>query len=41
MRFTAEEAFNHTWIQRQRRKEESEVTISIDVIKNMSSYIES
>lgn len=41
MRFTAEEAFNHPWIQRQRRKEESEVSISIDVIKNMSSYIES
>jgi len=41
MRFTAEEAFNHRWIQRQRRKEEQEVTISVDVLKNMSNYIES
>ena len=41
MRYTAEEAFNHPWIQRQRKKEEEELTIPIDVIKNMSSYIES
>jgi hypothetical protein len=41
MRFTSEEAFNHPWIQRQRRKEEEELTIPIDVIKNMSNYIES
>lgn len=40
MRFTAEEAFNHPWIQRQRKKEEEELTIPIDVIKNMSNYIE-
>lgn len=41
MRFTAQEAFNHPWIQRQRKKEEQETTISVDVIKNMSNYIES
>lgn len=41
MRFTAEEAFNHQWIQRQRKKEEQELTIPMDVIKNMSSYIDS
>lgn len=41
MRYTAEEAFNHPWIQRQRKKEEEELTIPVDVIKNMSSYIES
>jgi hypothetical protein len=41
MRFTAEEAFNHAWIQKQRQKEEQEVVIPIDVIKNMSSYIDS
>ena len=41
MRFTAEEAFQHPWIQRQRNKEEQELIIPIDVIKNMSSYIES
>jgi hypothetical protein len=41
MRYTAEEAFNHPWIQKQRKKEEEELTIPIDVIKNMSSYIDS
>ena len=40
-RYTSEEAFNHPWIQRQRKKEEEGLTIPIDVIKNMSSYIES
>jgi len=41
MRYTSEEAFNHPWIQRQRRKEEAEMIIPADVISNMSSYIES
>lgn len=41
MRFTSEEAFNHPWISRQRKKEEEETIISVDVIKNMSNYIES
>ena len=40
MRFTAEEAFQHPWIQRQRNKEEQELIIPIYVIKNMSSYID-
>ena len=41
MRFTSEEAFNHPWIQRQREKEEQELIIPVDVIKNMTSYIDS
>jgi hypothetical protein len=41
VRYTSEEAFNHPWIQRQRKKEEEELTIPVDVIKNMSNYIES
>ena len=40
MRITAEEAYNHPWIQRQRRKEEHDIVISVDVIKNMNSYID-
>ncbi len=41
VRFSAEEAFNHPWIQRQRDKEEQEHVIPVDVIKNMSTYIDS
>lgn len=41
MRFTSEEAFNHSWIQRQRRKEEEEIIINPDVLINMRNYIES
>lgn len=41
MRFTADEAFNHIWIQRQRRKEEQDIIINTDVIKNMRHYIDS
>ena len=41
MRYSAEEAFNHPWIQRQRAKEEQELIIPVDVIKNMSTYIDS
>jgi hypothetical protein len=32
MRYTAEEAFNHPWIQKQRKKEEEELIIPVDVI---------
>ena len=41
MRFTAEEAFNHKWIQKQRAKDEQDTALSADILKNMSSYIES
>jgi hypothetical protein len=40
MRFTAEEAFNHPWIQRQRKKEESEIVIDTNVLSNMKNYME-
>lgn len=40
MRYTAEEAFNHPWIQRQRRKEEAEIVISPEVIENMKEYMQ-
>ena len=41
MRFTSEEAFNHTWIQRQKMKEDAEIIINPDVLANMRNYIES
>lgn len=41
MRFTSEEAFNHPWIQRQKRKEDSEIIIDPGVIDNMRNYIDS
>jgi hypothetical protein len=41
MRFTSEEAFNHKWIQRQRLKDDQDVVLPVDMIKNMSSYIDS
>ena len=41
MRFTALEAFQHPWIQKQRRKEEQDIIISTDVINNMKHYIDS
>lgn len=41
MRYTAEEAFNHPWIQKQRAKEDKEVVISLDVIANLQNYKES
>lgn len=40
MRFTSEEAFNHPWIQRQKQKEDAEITIDPAVIANMRNYIE-
>lgn len=41
MRFTSEEAFNHPWIQRQKRKEDDEIEINPEVIANMRNYIDS
>lgn len=41
MRYTSEEAFNHPWIQKQRRKEDNDIVISADVIKNMRNYMDS
>jgi calcium-dependent protein kinase len=41
VRFTSEEAFNHAWISKQRHKEEKDMVVPLDVIKNMSSYIDS
>jgi calcium-dependent protein kinase len=41
MRFTSEEAFNHPWIQRQKRKEDAEIVINPEVIANMRNYIDS
>jgi len=40
MRLTADEAFNHPWIQRQRRREEDEIIISPDVLNNMKNYMD-
>jgi calcium-dependent protein kinase len=40
LRLTSEEAYNHPWIQQQRKKENENVTISGDVIQNMTSYME-
>ena len=41
MRFTSEEAFNHPWIKRQKQKEDAEIMISTDVLKNMRNYMDS
>ena len=41
MRFTSEEAFNHPWIQTQKRKEDSEIIINPDVLTNMRNYMDS
>lgn len=40
MRLTSEEAYNHVWIQQQRKKDAATVDISAEVIKNMTSYID-
>ena len=40
MRFTSEEAFNHPWIQKQRRKEDAEIIINPDVLANMRNYMD-
>ena len=40
MRLTSEEAINHIWIQRQKRKDEDEIVISPDVLNNMKNYID-
>ena len=40
MRLTAEEAYNHEWIQSQVTKDNANVNISSDVISNMQSYID-
>jgi calcium-dependent protein kinase len=39
MRLTADEAYNHPWIQQQKDKEFEGVSISQDVFTNMSSYM--
>lgn len=41
MRLTAEDAYNHPWIQRQRDREFQDVEISMDVFANMQSYMDS
>lgn len=41
MRLTAEEAYNHPWLQQQRDKEFNDVQISMDVFTNMQSYMDS
>ena len=41
MRYTAEEAFNHPWIQRQRIKDDNEAVIDTQVILNMKNYMDS
>lgn len=38
-RLTAEEAYNHPWIQQQREKEFADVEISKDVFSNMENYM--
>jgi len=40
-RLTAEEAYNHPWLQEQRDREFSEVTVSMDVFTNMQTYMDS
>lgn len=40
IRLTAQEAFNHPWIQRQRKRLENEVQIGLEVVKNMQNYME-
>ena len=41
MRLTAEEAYQHPWIQQQRDKEFKDVEISKDVFTNMQNYMDS
>jgi len=41
MRLTAEEAYNHPWIQQQRQKEFSGVDISKDLFVDMQTYMDS
>ena len=41
MRLTAFEAFNHPWIQKQKVREEKDIEIGIDVVKNMKNYMDS
>lgn len=41
MRLTAEEAYNHPWIQQQKNKENQNVQVSKDVFMNMENYMNS
>lgn len=41
MRITAEEAYNHPWIQQQKNKEFKDVEISGDVFSNMENFTNS
>lgn len=41
MRLTAEEAYNHPWIQQQRQREFGDVEISPDVFTNIQTYMDS
>lgn len=41
MRLTAEEAYNHPWIQQQKNKENQNVQVSKDVFVNMENYMNS
>ena len=40
-RLTAEEAYNHKWVQEQRDKEFGNINISADVFTNMQQYMDS
>ncbi len=40
VRFTSEEAFNHAWISRERKKQDEEIVINPEVIANMRNYID-
>lgn len=40
MRLTAQEAYDHPWIQQQRQKEFGGVKINKDVFSNMQSYMD-
>jgi calcium-dependent protein kinase len=39
MRLTAEEAYNHPWIQQQKNKENSNVQVNKEVFENMENYM--
>lgn len=41
MRLTAEEAYNHPWIQQQKNKENQSIQVSKDVFVNMENYMNS
>ena len=41
MRLTAEEAYNHPWIQQQKNKENKNVEVNSDVFTNMETYMNS